>query len=184
MHVSITDEHVLGMGDSQESQVQPNAESDEHDLIQTDVPNLANENKGTYQPLHLTGQSMESVRESGDTSAMDQVTSDLDIDAIIQSFIREQQSRPQIPIAGNDTSTVYQAQNAPNQWFPSASFVPDNIPIQEQHNAQNLAQNDPLGVSYSQEESFAAQFSADDMLFGFNSSAIEGIGWEIDDRML
>jgi hypothetical protein len=179
MHVSITDEHVL---DSQESQVQPNIGSGENNPIQPNASNLqANENDGTNQPPHIARQNIESFRGAGDTSTMNQVTSDLDIDAIIQSFIREQQSRPQVQIAGNDASTVYQTAN---QWFPSASFVPDNLPIQEHHSTQNLVQGDPFGVNYSQDEGVTGQFSADDMLFGFNSSAIEGIGWEIDDRML
>lgn len=174
MRVSITDEHIL---DSQESQVQPNVGGDEDNLIQLDVPN-----NGANQPPHIARQNIESFRGAGDTSTMEQVTSDLDIDAIIQSFIREQQSRPNIQMAGNDVSTVYQT--ATNQWLPSASFVPENLPVQEHHSTHNLVQADPFGVNYSQNDGISTQFSADDMLFGFNSSAIEGIGWEIDDRMV
>lgn len=173
MHVSITDEHVL---DSHESQVQPNIENDESNMIQLDVSSSGNENNGTNQSPHITRQNIESFRGADDASTMDQVTSDLDIDAIIQSFIHEQQSKPHNQMAGNYVSTVYQPAN---QWLPSASLVPENLSVQEHHSTQNLVQADPFSVNYSQDDGITAQFSADDMLFGFNSSAIEGIGWEI-----
>lgn len=125
--------------------------SDNH-LTQPELSNSANDDGGT------------DIRQNIE-STIHQATSDLDIDAIIQSFIREQQNKP----LGNDVSTYLST----NQYLPSTSSFVENMPIQEHHNStQNL---DPF-VNY-QDDGFT--FSADDMLFGFNSSAFEGIGWEI-----
>jgi hypothetical protein len=125
---------------------------------------------------HLThvingGQPTETII-SATNAATDHAASDLDIDAIIQSFIREQQT-DRSQMLQYDEATPYQ----PAQWPPSAPYVPDVVLMQDAQ-AQNLT-HDLYSDNFSSER-FFTQFSADDTLFGFNSSMTEGIGWEFD----
>jgi hypothetical protein len=121
-----------------------------------------------------------------------EVASNLNIDAIIQSFIREQQtSEPLLPPQHqirNDSTVAYYplggAGGGLHQWFhPSTStssfgIPPDNMP----YDATSLA----YGPAFDQQQdaTMPMEYSVNDMLFGFNSSAMEGIGWEFDDRSL
>lgn len=166
---------------------------------------MAGNGKRPNQSSNMTsgsGENTDSVLTPYDAGATEHVASDLDIDAIIQSFIREQQRKPQAYINRSDqqqetssSSVIYpsSSQMAPpdaanqHQWYPSTtSFVHDDMVVQ---NMQNLAPppggpGGYGGVSYDQQQQpFSWNLSVDDMLFGFNSSEIEGIGWEFDGRV-
>jgi len=96
------------------------------------------------------------------------VSADLDIDAIIQSFIREQQ----IQDAGRFGSFDYQMDASRN-----------SIPGQTTLGMQGCQQYGDLhgGAGSSYVPSLASKGLVDDMLFGFNSSAVDKLDWELED---
>jgi hypothetical protein len=166
--------------------------------------NSVGSNKKALQSSHVptrggggSGENTDSVLNTYDTGTSEHVASDLDIDAIIQSFIREQQRKPQLYIINNrgeqppmmypSSSSQQQQIPPPNQWYhPSTttpSFVHDDIAIQNPQNMQNLSPAYAAGGVDYEQQTFPFNLSVDDMIFGFNSSEIEGIGWEFDGRI-
>ena len=121
------------------------------------------------------------------------MTSDLDIDAIIQSFIREQETyAPSSYQELGDTSTIHnttttsiQSRNYNESGSAPGTFMSNEMTLQPptlSHSSQPTGDS-TYGIEYVQ-PAYQNQFSANDMLFGFNSSAMEGIGWELDDSMV
>ena len=186
MHVSISDINVIQVGHRQEPQLQQ-AETNDDRLPPPVLPDASQNHAGSKISPHSNNstnidQNCAMVTSPFDAGVPDYAASDLNIDAIIQSFIREQQSdRPLSQIAREDPADYIPTTT--NQYFHPTSYVQDSIPTNDPH-TQNLINSlgDAHGVNLTQDR-LAAQFSADDMLFGFNSSAMEGIGWEFDDRM-
>jgi hypothetical protein len=119
------------------------------------------------------------------------VTSDLDIDAIIQSFICEQEIyAPSTYQGAEDTVTFYDTTTSAqprinNEWNnTSGTYMSTEMTLQPPLLTQ-LSQppgDNGYGMEYVQ-QSHQNPFSANDMLFGFNSSAMEGIGWELEDMV-
>ncbi|KAH8694225.1 fungal-specific transcription factor domain-containing protein [Talaromyces proteolyticus] len=190
MHVSIAGEDIDRVCDLQELQVPQSDRSinnNENTRFSRPESIRSSEiNRGVNIPAqssHIV--SADLILDTAGNEGADHVASDLDIDAIIQSFIREQQSRPNMHISGSETTTIYQPHTtSTNQWFPSTSFISESLPsIDDQHGGTHVfVRSDSYSAGYLQADGLPSQFSVDDMLFGFNSSAIEGIGWEFDDQ--
>jgi hypothetical protein len=185
MRVSIKDDAVTVICDCEETQFVPGQKT--HDSIPRSEPADSSENNCGHKNHNTTG-NIDDRQSSGLImgGSADNVASNLDIDAIIQSFIGEQQNgRPQMQAVRNNDSVLYPVAGSTLQWFPSASFMTDDVEIhdmQPQHALQ--PPSDAYGVDLALEGSLPTDFSVHDMLFGFNSSATEGIGWEFDDRVL
>lgn len=149
-------------------------------------------NKNSDPVLNMTSSIEDPTLLTSDTRPNGQVTSDLDIDAIIQSFIREQEiyAPSSYQDVGDsttlyDTTTSAQSRNY-NEWSSApGTYMSSEIALQPPsmtHLSQPPGDNG-YGMEYAQ-PTYQNQFSANDMLFGFNSSAMEGIGWELDENMV
>lgn len=182
MHVGI---NTSSVDHGHESVLQPNIS--EEKLLPPELPNDSQSQAGNKRS-HQSGNASELFQNSTmfagpyDAEISDYVASDLNIDAIIQSFFREQQSDRQSTLTTREDPADYISTTS-NQWVHSTSYLQDNIPADDSQN-QNIVSSpgDTFGVNFIQ-DGLSAQFSADDMLFGFNSSATEGLGWEFDDRV-
>jgi hypothetical protein len=118
-------------------------------------------------------------------NTVDNEPPNLDIDAIIQSFIRNQQTGQQRPQILRTETMAYPTSMSTEQWFPSTTFgVPAGEDMNTMGSAQgrtpNINQNIGYDTNFEQVQSLTGGLSVDDMLFGFNSSAVEGIGWEFE----
>lgn len=141
--------------------------------------------------IDITSSNEDLTLSASNTRLDDQITSDLDIDAIIQSFIREQEIyAPSSYQEAGDITAFYDINSTQirnnNEWAAiPGTYMSNDITIQPP-SAPHLSQppgDNSYGMGYIQ-PTYQNQFSANDMLFGFNSSAMEGIGWELDDSMV
>lgn len=149
--------------------------------------------RNTDHAIDITSSSEDLISSPSNTRPYDQMTSDLDIDAIIQSFIREQEiyapsSYPEIgdtTTLHNTTTSSIASRNYNECGSAPGTFMSNEMTLQPPtlpHLSQSSGDN-TYGIEYVQ-PTYQNQFSANDMLFGFNSSAMEGIGWELDDSMV
>ncbi len=176
MHVIIKDEELLETGQTIDTQISTN------EIVRGNGKSVASGQVTMNDPE--SNPSLMNM-ENGGASVIDDVAPSLDIDAIIQSFIREQQTGQQRAQIIRPQTTVYPAIGPMEQWLPSASY---SVQAGEDMNTMGSAQG--RGIEFSQNISYDANFgrvenlsgglSVDDMLFGFNSSAMEGIGWEFE----
>lgn len=176
MHVNVNDSNIISVTHGKES----GAADDERPLSPepADAPQNCGRNQRPQLSDNVTAVSQSStmVPNPCNMGMLDYVASDLNIDAIIQSFIREQQSdRHTIQGTREDPTTA-------NPWLHSVSHVQDNITTNDPHTNMVNLPGDAYGLKFPHDR-FSTQFLADDMLFGFNSSEIEGIGWEFDSRI-
>lgn len=139
-------------------------------------PSVANEwtkrNESSSNQFANINDSNELLPTASDLEA----TSNLDIDAIINSFIQDQQAF--IPtIEGAGVNGMLYDQPTMNQWNSKDISAHDPLtPLA-------ISGDDQYDIGYVQ-QSQKDMFSVNDMLFGFNSSAMEGIGWDFDDPMV
>jgi hypothetical protein len=112
---------------------------------------------------------------------------DLDIDAIIQSFIREQQNGGAHTHVARTGPVEFPRNTVTDQWFPSlgSSRIGEN---QAPYLVSGLLERYPpyTESAYDSAHSWDAEDrnpepSFNDMLFGFDSSALDGIGWELEE---
>lgn len=112
----------------------------------------------------------------------EEIASDLDIDAIIQSFIREQGGHGAYTTPGTRSRPVEYQRDSAEDVF-SSSLTSSRI-SQNQGPYQPYMESGYDGASYwnSVSQTVVAPSVNDDMLFGFNSSAVDEIGWELENR--
>ena len=106
---------------------------------------------------------------------------DLDIDAIIQSFIREQQTgEPRSQLARN-APISYTPADSVGQWLPSTSLgIQTGLGTEATNGASERSlpyaeDNSNINGMWTS-ESYSGGASVNDMLFGFNSSAVDSFG--------
>lgn len=196
MYVSISESDIHASATDHESgndeHYQDNNPVSEREQTLTRSTINSDRNKNTDPVLNITSSIEDPNLLTSDTRPNGQVTSDLDIDAIIQSFIREQEIyAPSSYQDVGDSTTLYDTTNSAqsrnyNEWSSApGTYMSSAIALQPPsmtHLSQPPGDNG-YGMEYAQ-TTYQNQFSANDMLFGFNSSAMEGIGWELDDSMV
>jgi hypothetical protein len=166
----------------------------EREQLLTRSTMIDDRDKNLDHALDITNSNDELILSPSDTRLNGHVTADLDIDAIIQSFIREQEIyAPSVYQVAGENTTIYdntttsaQTRND-NEWSSApGTYMSTEIALQPPsvpQLSQQPGDNNYGGIEYVQ-PTYQNQFSANDMLFGFNSSAMEGIGWELDDSMV
>lgn len=193
MNVSITESDInstaMEQGFRDDDHRQGNLTISEREQTSTHTTIDDDRIRNSGHPMGITCTNEDLVLSPSNTRPSDQVTSDLDIDAIIQSFIRDQAiyvpSSYQEP---GDITTLYD--NTPalsrnnNEWATiPGTYVSNDITMQPPSAPQlsHPSGDNTYGLDYVQ-PIYGTPFSANDMLFGFNSSAMEGIGWELDNN--
>ena len=110
----------------------------------------------------------------------DEPTPELDIDAIIQSFIREQQNSGAPLSVARGGPTEYHRHGMIDQWSQSPSSS-TSYPMNGINGPYPSVDGTYDGANSWNAGGQNTESSVNDMLFGFNSSAVDGIGWELED---
>lgn len=111
------------------------------------------------------------------SNSVDNMTpgANIDIDAIIQSFIGEQSGDSRAYGARNEVGYPPAASSS-NVWSPSTY----GIPPRQAWTGQTYSYSVELSNPTPDQDGYHEDFSANDMLFGFNSAAMEGMEWDLD----
>ncbi|RYP73810.1 hypothetical protein DL771_003388 [Monosporascus sp. 5C6A] len=139
-----------------------------------DVPSLDN----TRIDRDASGSSHHSTPDTPSSRSMGREPSlqSLDIDGIIQSFVREQENS-QLAKAGPPGRIISSDAAVPIQppWFYPATDTPGATSFTGQHDAGTLPyDNNGNWLYQGQQQSFGeAPVSVDDLLYGFNGSALD-----------
>jgi hypothetical protein len=132
----------------------------------------------------INGTSVLNVIPSGVDSSIGAAARNFDIDAIISSFTCEEPGDPKSQLARNGPGY---SNNGP--CYPSAPLTPYGVQPSSEWSSSGTpdgaipyAEQGTFGSDFQNVETFHGDLSVNDMLFGFNSSAVDGIGWEFEGR--